>query len=359
VGLAKVKISGGTGNDFIVGSDSVINIINGNDGNDMIIGGVNNDVLIGAAGKDLVFGGGGNDSIWGGGAADLVDGGNGNDTLFGDGANDTIYGGTGDDVIYGGTGADIMNGGAGNDTYYVDNILDQVVETATGGSDTVISALGIAMPTNIENIVLTGAAAVNATGNALNNTITGNAGGNTIAGGDGNDTLSGAGGVDLLNGGAGADKISGGTGNDGIFGGGSNDVINGDAGNDKIYGDGGNDKISGGVGNDVMFGGQLQGGYSAGNDTFAWARADVVNSAGVHQGFDHIADFMAGDKIDFAGLALAAAPIAALIHVTDTAAGTVIAANFGGSVGFVDVAVLDGVHHMTLADFIHTASILV
>ena len=57
----------------------------------------------------------------------------------------------------------------------------------------------------MENLTLTGTAALNGTGNELDNIIIGNSGANVLTGGDGADTL---------NGGAGADKMFGGTGND-------------------------------------------------------------------------------------------------------------------------------------------------
>ena len=63
-----------------------------------------------------------------------------------------------------------MTGGAGNDTYVVDNAGDVVTEAAGGGTDTVQS---LGQPTrsaaNVENLTLTGTAAINGTGNALAN----------------------------------------------------------------------------------------------------------------------------------------------------------------------------------------------
>ncbi len=58
---------------------------------------------------------------------------------------------------------------------------------------------------NVESLTITGAVAVNATGNALANVLTGNGAANNLAGGAGNDTLTG---------GAGADTLVGGTGDD-------------------------------------------------------------------------------------------------------------------------------------------------
>ena len=48
-----------------------------------------------------------------------------------------IYGTTGDDILDGAGGADVMIGGAGNDVYFVDNAGDLVVENPGEGTDTV------------------------------------------------------------------------------------------------------------------------------------------------------------------------------------------------------------------------------
>jgi serralysin len=45
----------------------------------------------------------------------------------------SITGGAGDDVLDGGAGVDTLTGGAGNDVYVVDDLLDKIVETSTGG----------------------------------------------------------------------------------------------------------------------------------------------------------------------------------------------------------------------------------
>ena len=65
------------------------------------------------------------------------------------------------------------------------------------------------------NLILTGSAVINGTGNANANTILGNGTANALNGGPGNDTLIGAAGSDTLAGGAGADVLTGGTGSAG------------------------------------------------------------------------------------------------------------------------------------------------
>ncbi|MDC5030344.1 calcium-binding protein, partial [Acinetobacter baumannii] len=64
-------------------------------------------------------------------------GGSGSDTLknienlTGSAYNDTLIGNTANNTLNGGVGADRMEGGLGNDTYYVDNVSDIIVETAS------------------------------------------------------------------------------------------------------------------------------------------------------------------------------------------------------------------------------------
>jgi Ca2+-binding RTX toxin-like protein len=124
------------------------------------------------------------------------------DTINAGGGNDTINALSGNDFINGGTGADTMFGGTGNDTYVVDNRGDVVNETGGDGLDTVQSAITFNLSDAvhaigaIENLTLTGTAAINATGNALSNLITGNNGNNIIAGLGGADHLDGGGGTD-------------------------------------------------------------------------------------------------------------------------------------------------------------------
>ncbi|SIR54744.1 hypothetical protein SAMN05421829_11964, partial [Aromatoleum tolulyticum] len=91
------------------------------------------------------------------------------------------------DTLNGGAGADTMIGKWGDDTYYVDNAGDVIVENSSEGTDAVISTVSHTLAANVENLTLTGSAAINGTGNAAANTLAGNAGNNVLTGGAGND----------------------------------------------------------------------------------------------------------------------------------------------------------------------------
>lgn len=144
----------------------------------------------------LITRGAANDFVPGTAIADLIFAGGGNDNINGLAGNDSIHGEAGNDFINGGLGADIMLGGAGNDVYLVDNAGDRIFEGTGGGTDRVISNVSHVLANNVEHLTLTGAAAINGTGNALTNVITGNAGSNVLAGGAGHDFLTGGVGAD-------------------------------------------------------------------------------------------------------------------------------------------------------------------
>jgi Ca2+-binding RTX toxin-like protein len=147
-----------------------------------------------------------NNTLKGTNSADSIFGFGGNDKLFGKNGNDKLDGGKGNDILDGGKGADKMKGGAGNDTFIVDNAGDTVSDAS--GIDIVKSSVTHTLAANIENLTLTGFAAINGTGNELGNIITGNAGANTLDGGAGNDALTGGAGIDTFNVTAGTDTIT-------------------------------------------------------------------------------------------------------------------------------------------------------
>ena len=123
---------------------------------------------------------------------------------YGLAGNDTFTGRAGDDQLDRDR-ADYMIGGLGNDTYVIDNLGDGIREQADEGTDTIqinrTVDLNVEPFTAIENVVLTGVAAINATGDAGHNLLTGNSAANILNGGGGNDTLTGNAGNDILNGG--------------------------------------------------------------------------------------------------------------------------------------------------------------
>ena len=371
-------ITGGTGADTLHGGTGN-DVLNGAGGTDQLDGGIGNDTLDGGLGIDAMTGGSGDDLFILDMAADsvvenptegsdtvrlaynvavptLIDltsayGGNvenvqvtgtglfnltGNasaNALTGNGSNNILIGNAGNDTLDGGLGADSMTGGLDDDTYVIDNLGDTIVENPGEGSDTVrinrsieLNLFNSTFSSEIENVVLTGVAALNATGDIGANRLTGNSAANVLNGGAGNDTLTGNAGNDLLNGGANNDAMDGGAGNDtyvvdsdtdsvteslaGVAGGVDlvqsavnftlgagatnvenltltgtdpingtgnilNNVLTGNSGNNLLSGLAGNDTLIGGAGNDNLDGGagtdNMAGGL--GNDTYT---VDVV-----------------------------------------------------------------------------------
>ncbi|HMN44942.1 MAG TPA: calcium-binding protein, partial [Povalibacter sp.] len=213
-----------TGSSVINGTGNALdNHLIGNSGNNVLTGGEGDDVIDGGAGNDTLIGGSGNDTYVVNSTADVVteaaDAGldlaiasatytlsgnvenltlSGSASINGTGNElaNTIIGNSGNNVLNGGAGADTLIGGAGNDTYVVDNVGDVIVEEANQGTDLIQSALSYALGENLENLTLTGTAAINGVGNALANVLTGNSADN------------------VLDGGAGVDQFAGGVGND-------------------------------------------------------------------------------------------------------------------------------------------------
>lgn len=335
------NVTAGGGNDTLLGN-AATNTLGGGDGNDDVRGGFGDDVLLGGAGNDDLYGQEGDDVLEGGAGNDRIDGGVGNDTasyasaaaavtvslsatptrasfeeqdtqgagldrligienLIGSAHNDSLTGDGNANIIDGGAGADTMDGGAGDDTYIVDNAGDAINDAS--GVDTVRTALaGYVLDGDVENLVLTGNAAINGIGNALDNEITGNSANNTLNGAGGTDTVvllgaisdhafalagagmtvtSAAGGVDTLVSIERA-KIGGNsylivpgtnaanTGAGAVIGGSQAELLLGFNGADELRGNGGDDILVGGAGADQMFGG-------AGNDAY-WVQqaGDVV-----------------------------------------------------------------------------------
>lgn len=99
--------------------------------------------------------------------------------------------GGGDDEFYSqrATIDGTIYGGLGDDDYHVDDAGLQLLENAGQGTDTVYASISYRLGANIENLVLTGHAALSGTGNRLDNVLVGNDAGNLLDGGRGTDTV--------------------------------------------------------------------------------------------------------------------------------------------------------------------------
>ena len=199
----------------------------GNALNNILTGNTRNNVLDGAAGADTMAGGRGNDtyivdnagdvvqegvnagtdtvrasvtySLAGGLSERLILTGAGNTNGTGNSLDNRLVGNSGDNVLNGGYGADVMRGHEGDDSYYVDNAGDDVIETTGEGSDIVYSSITYSLADRfVENMTLIGPDAADATGNSLANVISGNKAANVLNGGYGADTLTGGLGADTF-----------------------------------------------------------------------------------------------------------------------------------------------------------------
>ncbi|MBD2205002.1 hypothetical protein H6G33_22585 [Calothrix sp. FACHB-1219] len=315
-------LHGGDGNDWLYGGD-YIDFLYGDNGNDLLFGGDRADILDGGTGADTMFGGAGHDSflvdnvgdvvrenanegidtvsstinyiltanveeLYLSGAAIIGIGNASDNSITGNNSNNILYGDYGDDTLDGGTGADAMFGGAGDDLFYVDDVGDVVSENANEGTDTVYSTTHYTLAANVENLTLTGTAAIAGTGNASDNSITGNSSSNILNGGKGADTMFGGAGDDFFyvdnvgdvvkeNANEGTDTVYSTTnytlaanvenltltGTTAIYGTGnaSDNSITGNSNHNILDGDYGDDTLNGGTGADIMLGG-------AGNDLF-------------------------------------------------------------------------------------------
>jgi Ca2+-binding RTX toxin-like protein len=430
----------GAGNIFLAGNalantltgNAGNNILNGRGGADRMFGNGGNDMLNGGAGADELFGGDGNDvyfvdnvgdkvteeagggtdtvnssisfALWtqnqhlenlkltgggsingtGNGQANIIDGNNGNNILNGGFGNDLLRGGNGNDTFMDVDGADEMRGWAGNDTYHVDNVGDTIVENANQGTDSVFSSVSFALrdqSQHLEDLTLTGNAAINGDGNGLANTITGNVSHNVLNGAWGNDTLIGGSGWDVFMDDAGADHMDGGGGNDTFHvdnagdtvveraGEGTDTVIssiafslwdfgqhlenltltgnsaingNGNGQNNVLRGNVSHNALNAGAGNDTVFGGTGWDRFrdSGGNDTFSGEGGSDTFFFKDNFGTDTITDFDVADaneKINLSDVA----------NITDFAD---LQANHLSTNGSGHAVITDGASSITLTN---------
>jgi Ca2+-binding RTX toxin-like protein len=313
-----------------------------------------------------------NNIITGSGLANTIGGGKGNDSLFGGDANDSLFGDDGNDTLNGGASNDAMSGGKGNDTYYVDDLNDEVNESAGQGKDTVFASATyqVASGAEIEVLTLTGSGDIGGTGNKFANTINGNSGDNGIVAQGGNDTLNGGDGDDNLDGGSDDDVMNGGKGDDTYFvdsakdkaieaagqgydtvyvnvasytlgvnveegrllGGGSKlvgnalanyldgnsgaNTLDGAGGNDEIFGGSGDDSLVGGAGNDILDG-------ESGDDTMAGGAGNDIYEV---DSLDDMVTELAGGGTDLVRATVGGLVLAAHVENLEIVGG----ANIGG-----------------------------
>jgi Ca2+-binding RTX toxin-like protein len=349
-----------------------------------------------------------------GGNADVLNGEDGADKLYGGAGDDQLTGGAGNDLVYGEAGDDVIVAGLGNDTYDGGLGFDTVDFSTAANAVTV--DLSKSSSTGLGTDKITAIEAVE--GSAFDDKITGSKVDNVLNGGNGADLLMGGAGNDTLNGAAGNDTLDGGSGNDTIYDGVGNDSVNGGSGDDRIFAGAGNDKYVGGSGFDTLdystagaalsvdaskkaiagwnsdtfdgiekiigsgfadtfkgssgvnifdggagddnfrgMGGADRYTGGSGADTYKWYVKDVLSGT-THLGVDAISDFAAGDKLDLKEFtkAFKNANIDDVIHVTDTAQGSLISAKVGSA--FVDVVVLEGVHGMSAGDLLASGMLL-
>lgn len=323
---APEHVTGSLGDDVLNGAGGN-DYLSGLDGDDLLIGGSGGDILSGGAGIDTASFLSGAQGV----AVDLVAGtavgiGLGHDTLIGI---ENVVGSKGDDDIMGSDdanridgdlGADRMAGGGGGDTYVVDDVGDQVVESRNQGHDLVETSLAeLALAHHVEDLIYMGGGDFLGTGNRLANLIVGGSGDDVLNGSLGGDTLRGGAGDDIYVVDQGGDMVeeeansgfdtvrtewsytlgdhvealalrgtagSSGTGNgldNTLSGNGAGNVLTGLGGDDSLQGKAGNDRLLGGDGDDRLDGGSgddiLRGGL--GDDLYGVDSAgDLLSEAG-------------------------------------------------------------------------------
>jgi Ca2+-binding RTX toxin-like protein len=320
--LGADSLLGGIGDDtYMVDTSDVVTEL-ANEGIDTFVG-AKTDIGLGSYAttiENLFYTGTTGAAVKGNALANIVSGGNGNDTVSGLDGNDrlaggagadSLTGGNGDDILYGGgvpgyffeegysvpdTVRDTLNGGAGNDWYIIDNDLDIVSETSTGGTlDRVVSSIDNSLTRYafVEALVLEeGSTAWFGQGGAGNDIVVGNAASNYIDGGSGNDTLAGSvGGYGYL---YSSDVVEGGAGDDVL--------IDFDFGSYYTYSE--DTSLFGGSGNDLyVLGDSL--GFVGGLDTGGTDTALLISSGSIEalEGVENVVLYGTGGAEDVRGLA--------------------------------------------------------
>jgi trimeric autotransporter adhesin len=153
------------------------------------VAGTGGNLILSPNSADTVTGGSGQDTIDSWGSNDSLTSGTGGSLIYAGGSSDTVTGGAGTDTLVAIGNSDTLNGGSGNETLVVNSASTIVNVSAGVGHDTVLSSVSYSVPTNVTVMTLTGAASLQGTANAGNDSITANAGSDTLTAGGGIDTL--------------------------------------------------------------------------------------------------------------------------------------------------------------------------
>jgi Ca2+-binding RTX toxin-like protein len=387
--VGTTSIMGRAGDDDIRITGTSIDYLDGGNGNDYLSAGDSNDILVGGLGADSMIGGLGDDTYYVDDAGDkVIEALNeGTDEVVstiswelganveklrladhaaisgtGNALDNTIQGNDADNVLDGGAGADSLVGYGGNDTYWVDNTGDVVIEAANEGTDRLIASVSyvLAAGQSIErldaslNVMVAGV--MDLTGNEIAQKLVGNNSENRLDGGGGADTMIGNygddtyvvdsagdlviegpdGGTDSLlakvsyalaagqsieamkavggvaaidlvgnelaqtiQGNAGSNKLQGAAGADFIQGLGGQDRLEGGNGADTLEGGNGADTLDGGAGKDQLWGGGGADILTGGAAADRFVFKALSDSTVAARGRDTITDFKHGvDTID-------------------------------------------------------------
>ncbi len=326
LGTAAISATGNAGDNTLTGNVAA-NLLTGGLGNDTYVIDALDTIAVDTGGIDTVAY---NGSYSIAGRADLE-----GVTLLGTGAFNAT-GNAGDNILTGNSGKNTLDGGLGNDTYVV-GTTDVILDSA--GTDTVQANFNYTLAANMENLVLTGTAALKGFGNASANTLTGNAGSNTLNGNGGIDAYIGGAGNDVYVVDNSAETVTE------LAGGGTDTVQSsvsytlgaevellvltgtastdgtGNALNNTLTGNAGNNTLDGGLGADAMKGG-------AGNDTYIVDNAldTVTDTAGT----DHVissVSYTLGTSIENLTLSGGAS-----INATGNSAANIITGNTGDNI---------------------------
>jgi Ca2+-binding RTX toxin-like protein len=114
-----------------------------NTGN-LVLDGAADAVLTGGFGNDTIIGTGANDTIHAGGGNQDLYGENTGDVLVGNVGNDTLNGGSGDDTLIAGTGDTVMKGGQADDFYELtEGGTATIVPSSTSGAEVIVLPQGM------------------------------------------------------------------------------------------------------------------------------------------------------------------------------------------------------------------------